>query len=289
MRCCRPAKKAGDLAQDLLFFDPGCAENAKSIWRYKLLLEHEKCGLTTVLQYQKEDIYLAKGTKSFAYPTQRILCRHSRREYKENKTAEYIQNQPKVDKRQDQVTMGAFTNLFMGEWGRQAVTKAIDWDVGLIYVGSNHIIIEIMGGRETVRSGRGGKMTTQEAREKIAVHAGRTEKFVNGYQYALKFGPCDGKELQHKFDEILICLKTLYEASDLFQLDQELLTELNEILYGSILYLNRQQANYRVVGVFAEVLSETMLYLLEHAEEPFIAFDCYQENYDDILCQLQEA
>ena len=31
-------------------------------------------------------------------------------------------------------------------------------------------------------------MTTKEAREKISMHAGKTENFSNGYRYALKYG-----------------------------------------------------------------------------------------------------
>ncbi len=132
-------------------------------------------------------------------------------------------------------------------------------------------------------------MTTTEARLKISMHAGTTENFSNGYRYALKYGFSDLENIQHQFDEIFICLKILKEDSCSLSLNKELLADLNEILWGSILYINCQNANYRIVGVFAEVLSETLLYLLENTEEPFIAFDNYKENYDDILCNTVET
>lgn len=50
-----------------------------------------------------------------------------------------------------------------------------------------------------------------------------------------------------------------------------------------ILYINRQGKQYRVVGVFAEVLAGTMWCIAESAENPFEAFDAYPDNYDDIL------
>lgn len=131
-------------------------------------------------------------------------------------------------------------------------------------------------------------MTAKEARLKISIHAGRAENFDNGYRYALKYGLRNLEDIQHKFDEIFICLKILKKACYFIHLDKELLADLNEILFGSILYINNQENNYHVVGVFAEVLSETLLYLLENTENPFIAFDNYKENYDDILKSLSE-
>ncbi len=126
-------------------------------------------------------------------------------------------------------------------------------------------------------------MTTKEAREKISMHAGKTENFSNGYRYALKYGFQNLEDIQHQFDEIFICLKVLKEASYFIPFEQELFGELSEILWGTILYINRQAHDYRVIGVHAEVLSETLLYLLENAENPFVAFDNYKENYDDIV------
>lgn len=128
-------------------------------------------------------------------------------------------------------------------------------------------------------------MTTVEARLKISMHAGKTENFFDGYRYALRYGIQNLEDIQQKYDEIFMCLKVLYETSCFVNIDKELLSELNEILWGSILYVNSQASNYRVVGVFAEVLSETLFYLLENIENPFDAFDNYKENYDDILCE----
>lgn len=127
-------------------------------------------------------------------------------------------------------------------------------------------------------------MTAAEAISKISMHAGRTENFSDGYRYALKFGFGSLEDIERRFDEIFVCLKILKSTSYFSTLDKELLADLNEILLGSIIYMNRQQDNYRIIGVFAEVLSETLMYLLENAEDPFVAFDNYKENYDDILC-----
>lgn len=128
-------------------------------------------------------------------------------------------------------------------------------------------------------------MTTGEARLKISIHAGKTENFLDGYRYALKYGFRDLEDMQQMFDEIFFCLKILKEASYFVHIDKELLAELNQIVWGSILYVNRQAINYRIVGVFAEVLSETLCYLLENIESPFDAFDNYKENYDNVLCE----
>ncbi len=133
----------------------------------------------------------------------------------------------------------------------------------------------------------GDRMTTAQAMSKIAMHAGRTEDFSNGYRYALKYGFCNWEEIQRRFDEIFACLKVLEEGCCLFPMDQDLLADLNEILLGSIVYVNRQEPDYRIVGAFAEVLSETLLSLLTNEKEPFTAFDNYKENYDDIFCAMQ--
>lgn len=39
-------------------------------------------------------------------------------------------------------------------------------------------------------------MTTEEARLKISIHAGKTENFLNGYRYALKYGFRDLEDMQ---------------------------------------------------------------------------------------------
>ena len=93
------------------------------------------------------------------------------------------------------------------------------------------------------------------------------------------------ESIQQKFDEIFICLKMLEKSSCFASIEKELFVELHEILWGSILYVNSQAFCYRAVGVFAEVLSETLYYLLDEAEDPFEAFDNYKENYDDVLCK----
>ena len=128
-------------------------------------------------------------------------------------------------------------------------------------------------------------MTLEEAREKISLHAGRTENFFDGYRYSLRSGFHDLESVQQKFDEIFTCLKMLEKASCFASIEKELLVELHEILWGSILYVNSQAFCYRAVGVFAEVLSETLYNLLDKAEDPFEAFDNYKENYDDVLCE----
>lgn len=130
-------------------------------------------------------------------------------------------------------------------------------------------------------------MTSEEAKEKIAIHSGSAEGFAAGYVYALRYGFCDNLEdIQQKFDEIFMCLKVLKESSCF--LDKELIRDLSQILWQSILYVNKQLSYYRVIGVFAEVLSETLIDLFGDIEEPFVAFDNYKENYDDILCQATE-
>lgn len=80
-----------------------------------------------------------------------------------------------------------------------------------------------------------------------------------------------------------VILKILQEASYFVHMNKTLLAELNEILLSSILYINCQKIHYRTVGVFAEILSETLVYIFQNIENPFHAFDNYKENYDDIL------
>ena len=61
--------------------------------------------------------------------------------------------------------------------------------------------------------------------------------------------------------------------------------DLSQILWISILYMNKQSPHFRVIGVFAEILSETLVDLFGDMEEPFVAFDSYKENYDKIFLQ----
>ncbi|WP_032120939.1 hypothetical protein [Clostridium amazonitimonense] len=126
-------------------------------------------------------------------------------------------------------------------------------------------------------------MTKAEARLKIALHAGRNDNFSEGYIYALRYGFKNLPELQQKFEEIFVYLKELKESFYSPEIERELLADLNEILYESILYISNKKLDYCVVQIFAEILSETLVYLLENAEYPFEAFDSYKENYDDIL------
>lgn len=126
-------------------------------------------------------------------------------------------------------------------------------------------------------------MTIEQARVTISMHAGTTENFFDGYCYALRYGFSDLQSIIQRFDEMMCCLQTLYEFSYPIHTDRVLLAELQAMVYNSILYCNRQCADARVVGVFAEVLSETLLSILEGTENPFSAFADYKENYDDIL------
>lgn len=126
-------------------------------------------------------------------------------------------------------------------------------------------------------------MTEAEARSKIAVHAGKHDDFSDGYVYALKYGFQSISELQQKFDDIFTCLKKLKTAFYNNAIERELLADVSEILYASILYVNSQKTAGHVVRIFSEVLSETLVYLLENTEYPFEAFDHYAENYDDVL------
>ena len=82
-------------------------------------------------------------------------------------------------------------------------------------------------------------MTSEEARARIAIHSGSAEGFTAGYVYALRYGFCDNLEdVQQKFDEIFMCLKVLKKSSCF--LDKELIRDLSQILWQSILYINKQ-------------------------------------------------
>lgn len=133
------------------------------------------------------------------------------------------------------------------------------------------------------------QMTAEEARAGIAIHAGNAEGFTDGYVYALRYGFRNNLEdVQQKFDDIFKCLKVLKKSSCFLYLDKELIRDLSQILWQSILYMRKQLSYYRVIGVFAEVLSETLVDFFGDTEEPFAAFDNYKGNYDDIFCQAIE-
>lgn len=130
-------------------------------------------------------------------------------------------------------------------------------------------------------------MTKEEARARLAMHAGKGEAFTQGYRYAVKYGFPSLSTLKEQFDELFLCLKELVKEPYWAE-QKELFADLSEILWGSILYINRQGKQYRVVGVFAEVLAETMRCIAEGAENPFEAFDAYSDNYDDILREAEK-
>lgn len=52
-------------------------------------------------------------------------------------------------------------------------------------------------------------MTTIEARLKISMHVGKTEKFIDGYRYALRYRIQNLEDIQQKYDEIMMiyCVK----------------------------------------------------------------------------------
>lgn len=130
-------------------------------------------------------------------------------------------------------------------------------------------------------------MTSEEARTRIAIHAGSAEGFTAGYVYALRYGFGNLEDVQRKFDDIFRCLKVL-EKPSCFS-DKELIVDLSQILWQSILYVNKQLSDYRVIGVFAEVLSEVMIDFWGDTQEPFVAFDNYKENYDNIIPQFSSS
>ena len=132
-------------------------------------------------------------------------------------------------------------------------------------------------------------MTAAEAALKLAVHAGRTADFGSGYRYRLKYGFDSLQELQDMFDEIFACLKVLQTGSYFSRPDKEVLADISELLWGSVLYMNSQEKHCRAIGVFAEVLSETLLYLLEDTEDPFAAFDAYKENYGELFSESADS
>lgn len=84
------------------------------------------------------------------------------------------------------------------------------------------------------------EMTNPEARLRIAVHAGRSNDFSEGYRYALRHGSNNVLELQQKFDDIFLCLKQLKDLFYFPEVERELLADVNEIMYGSILYCNHK-------------------------------------------------
>lgn len=124
-------------------------------------------------------------------------------------------------------------------------------------------------------------MTIEEAKNLLAIHAGRIEEcFDQGYCFKLRYGMKSEDEIEKLFDEIMACLKCL---KDLFYNDKiarQMMADLQSILAQSILYINLNKGHVERVGIYTEVLAETLVYLLENVEQPFEAYDHYKENYD---------
>lgn len=124
-------------------------------------------------------------------------------------------------------------------------------------------------------------MTKEEAKNLLAINAGRNEEcFDQGYCFKLRYGMKSEDEIEKLFDEIMACLKCL---KDLFYNDEiarQMMADLQSILAQSILYINLNKGYVERVGIYTEVLTETLVYLLENVEQPFEAYDHYKENYD---------
>lgn len=125
-------------------------------------------------------------------------------------------------------------------------------------------------------------MEQEEARRLLALHSGRSGAFVEGYRFALRYGAGGREELRQRFEEVIDCLRVLEEEFHRPVLPRQLLADLNEMLLGGILAMNKGNASPET-AVFTEVLAETISALLENAPRPFDAFDHYLENYDDKL------
>lgn len=124
-------------------------------------------------------------------------------------------------------------------------------------------------------------MTNDEAINLLAIHAGRNEEcFDQGYCFKLRYGIKDEEAIEDLFDEIFACLKCLKDLFYNEQIDRHIIADLHSILAQSILYINLNKAYVERISIYTEVLSETLVYLLENAEQPFEAYDHYKENYD---------
>lgn len=125
-------------------------------------------------------------------------------------------------------------------------------------------------------------MEKDEAHRLLALHSGRVGAFVEGYRFALRYRTGDRMALRQGFEEVIACLRVLEEEFHRPVLPRQLLADLNKILLGSILAMNKKGAAPEA-AVFTEVLAETITALLEKDPRPFEAFDHYPENYDDKL------
>lgn len=124
-------------------------------------------------------------------------------------------------------------------------------------------------------------MTKDEAINLLAIHAGRNEEcFDQGYCFKLQYGIKDEEEIEELFDEIIACLKCLKDLFDNEQIYRHIIADLHSILTKSISYINLNKAYVERISIYTEVLSETLGYIVEDAEQPFEAYDHYKENYD---------
>ena len=124
-------------------------------------------------------------------------------------------------------------------------------------------------------------MTKEEAKNLLAIHAGRTEEcFDQGYCFKLRYGLKSEDEIEKLFDEIMACLKCLKDLFYNEEIARQMMADLQSILAQSILYINLNKGHVERVGIYTEVLAETLVYLLENVEQPFEAYDHYKENYD---------
>ena len=124
-------------------------------------------------------------------------------------------------------------------------------------------------------------MTKDEARSLLKVHAGNNEAcFDQGYCFKLRYGIKSEEEIEKLFDEIFACLKCLKDLFYKENISRDLLADIQSIQAQSILYIHQKETYGERIGIYTEVLSETLVYLLENVEQPFVAYDHYKENYD---------
>lgn len=124
-------------------------------------------------------------------------------------------------------------------------------------------------------------MTKDEAINLLAIHAGRNEEYFDqGYCFKLRYGMKSEDEIEKLFDEIMACLKCLKDMFYHDEIARQMMADLQSILAQSMLYINLNKAYVERISIYTEVLSETLVYLLENVEQPFEAYDHYKENYD---------
>lgn len=127
-------------------------------------------------------------------------------------------------------------------------------------------------------------MEKEEAHHLLALHSGRMGAFVEGYRFVLRYKTGKREELRRGFEEVIACLRVLEEEFHRPVLPRLLLADLNELLLGGILAMNKEGAAPEA-AVFTMVLAETITALLEKNPRPFEAYERYPENYDNQLSQ----